>query len=563
MKLRTKTMLYLIFFIMLVVVATQSISSLLIQPSFSELEVKQTERSIRQTINALNIESTQLLRNVKNYAERDDTYSFVQDSNQNYIKETFAESTFHNLDLNLVAIIDTNKKIVFSHSFDEKTSSITQTSQETEEYLIRNIENWTKAENGTYSLINSQNQPMIVAESPVLTSLGEGPAKGWMFFGKIIEDQEMNKIENILTDVTITFYPIQNFKLERNGYSILDSLVSKQTDFIIQDHNSSTVSGYVLINDLSLIPQFVLQTSQSRTVYQQGTAVSQSFMTIEITLIAIFGMGILYVLEKRIVSPLTQLAKNIKGTLTNSGNLESIQLKYPSSEFLTLESVVRDTFKRKLEGVNEVSRMIAHDLRNPLAGIKNATYLIKKKYSDKMDNKDKELLNQIEICLNYSDKIVCDLLEYSGDLSLDRISFSPKNLIENSLKTLQLPSNVKLTIDVNNEPAVYVDPTKIERVFNNLIKNAFDAMQKGGKLEINSRTTGGYVEVDFTDNGPGMSKEILDKLWTPFFTTKAKGMGIGLSICKRIVEEHGGRITVHSQIDKGTTFAIFLPIEKK
>jgi two-component system sensor histidine kinase HydH len=88
-------------------------------------------------------------------------------------------------------------------------------------------------------------------------------------------------------------------------------------------------------------------------------------------------------------------------------------------------------------------------------------------------------------------------------------------------------------------------------------------MPDGGTLEIRSRETDGVVEIAFSDSGVGMPKEIQEKLWTPLFTTKAKGMGFGLPICKRIVEAHGGSISVESEVGSGTTFRIRLPIRPK
>jgi signal transduction histidine kinase len=108
-----------------------------------------------------------------------------------------------------------------------------------------------------------------------------------------------------------------------------------------------------------------------------------------------------------------------------------------------------------------------------------------------------------------------------------------------------------------------VDKEKMKRVFVNIIKNAVAAMPKGGKLTISSRKTDDAVEISFTDTGVGMSKEVLEKLWTPFFTTKAKGLGLGLPICKRIVEAHDGKITVNSVLNKGTTFTVTVPVKPK
>ena len=101
------------------------------------------------------------------------------------------------------------------------------------------------------------------------------------------------------------------------------------------------------------------------------------------------------------------------------------------------------------------------------------------------------------------------------------------------------------------------------RAFVNIIKNAFDAMPNGGELIIQSEKIGESIVFSFKDSGHGMEKETLDKLWNPLFTTKAKGMGFGLAICKRAVEAHDGKITAESQVNEGTTIKVELPLNLK
>ena len=128
---------------------------------------------------------------------------------------------------------------------------------------------------------------------------------------------------------------------------------------------------------------------------------------------------------------------------------------------------------------------------------------------------------------------------------------------------MQFPRNVKITQKIESEPTLWVDSNKIERVFTNLVKNAVDAMPNGGTIEISSRQNGENLEFIFADTGSGMSEDTIGKIFTPLFTTKAQGMGFGLAICKRIVEAHGGKISVESTLNKRTTFTIALPIEQK
>jgi two-component system sporulation sensor kinase A len=103
----------------------------------------------------------------------------------------------------------------------------------------------------------------------------------------------------------------------------------------------------------------------------------------------------------------------------------------------------------------------------------------------------------------------------------------------------------------------------MKRVFVNLIKNGVDAMPEGGSLTIKSTKVNNDVKITFSDTGSGMSKETLNKIGTPLFTTKAKGMGFGLPISKRLVEAHGGSLSFESTIGKGTTATVFIPTKAK
>jgi signal transduction histidine kinase len=128
---------------------------------------------------------------------------------------------------------------------------------------------------------------------------------------------------------------------------------------------------------------------------------------------------------------------------------------------------------------------------------------------------------------------------------------------------IQIPQGVKIVDQTSNELTIRADTGKVERVFVNLIKNAIDAMPEGGTLEIRSTQTDGNAEIAFTDTGTGIAENVMAKLFTPLFTTKAQGMGFGLAVCKRVVEAHGGKITVESVPGNGATFSVTLPIKPK
>jgi signal transduction histidine kinase len=217
----------------------------------------------------------------------------------------------------------------------------------------------------------------------------------------------------------------------------------------------------------------------------------------------------------------------------------------------------------RLAAIGQLAAMVGHDLRNPLAGIKGAEQYLRMKWGSKMDETSREMFEVIEKDVDRSDKIIAELLEYSREIRLELKETTPKSMLKDALTLINVPENVQISDLTENEPKIKVDNDKMNRVFVNLIKNAIDAMSEGGRLAIKSEEANGNLEIMFADSGSGMSKETMEKLWTPLFTTKAKGIGLGLPICKRIVEAHGGTISVQSKIGKGTTFSIRIPIQPK
>lgn len=217
----------------------------------------------------------------------------------------------------------------------------------------------------------------------------------------------------------------------------------------------------------------------------------------------------------------------------------------------------------RLAAIGELASMVGHDLRNPLTGIAGAAYYLKTKLDSGTDQKTMEMLEFIEKDIEYMNNIINDLLDYSREIRLELAEATPQSITKAALSFIKVPDNIQVCDLTQDEPKIKVDVERMKRIFVNIIQNAIDAMPEGGELTIAHSGLPGSVEIAFTDTGVGMSKEIMKKLWTPLFSTKAKGIGLGLAICKRIIEAHGGSISVESTVGKGSTFTVTIPIEPK
>jgi PAS domain S-box-containing protein len=217
----------------------------------------------------------------------------------------------------------------------------------------------------------------------------------------------------------------------------------------------------------------------------------------------------------------------------------------------------------RFSAIGELAGMVGHDLRNPLCSIKNANYYIRRKSEPVLGVKEKEMLDIIDNSVSYANAIVNELVDYSREISLELDECTPKSLIGYQLLMIPFPAHIKVHDRTTYEPKMWADVHKLERVFTNIMTNAIDAMPDQGNFEISSCQVGNNIEFKFKDSGCGMSEKTLSKIFTPLFTTKAKGMGFGLAICKRIIDAHEGNIKVDSTQGKGTTFTVTLPVEQE
>jgi PAS domain S-box-containing protein len=261
------------------------------------------------------------------------------------------------------------------------------------------------------------------------------------------------------------------------------------------------------------------------------------------------------------LEPLELFLHQAAVAIENAQLIERFETKVEERTRDLIEAQNRLLKAERFAVIGEVAGMVSHDLRNPLNGIASALYYLKTKGQSKMGEKEKEMLTIIEKSIDRSNRIIGDLLDYSREIKLDLGEADPKSLLEEALAQLEAPSGISIVKEVESEPKIRVDRDKILRVFTNLIKNAFDAMPNGGVLTIESRKMENDACISFTDTGTGINEENMQKIWTPLFTTKTKGMGFGLPICKRFIEAHGGKILVESQAGKGTTFVLNIPIK--
>jgi len=218
----------------------------------------------------------------------------------------------------------------------------------------------------------------------------------------------------------------------------------------------------------------------------------------------------------------------------------------------------------KLAAIGQLAGGVGHELRNPLAAIKTSAYFLKMKLGKTAEEKVNKHLDMLEKQVDACNKIITDLLDFSRPGKTNIVEVDINQVVREMVKTIGAPANVEIATSLAADlPKVMADSGQLERIFSNLISNAIQAMPDGGSLSLRTSQSGGFVEVKVADTGVGIPQENLDKIFEPLFTTKAKGVGLGLAIGRALVERHGGTIGVESQVGKGTTFTVRLPVVGK
>lgn len=228
------------------------------------------------------------------------------------------------------------------------------------------------------------------------------------------------------------------------------------------------------------------------------------------------------------------------------------------------ESQERLLRAERLAAIGQAATMVGHDLRNPLQAIENGIYYINTELTNlQVSNKIKEILQAIHNSIDYADNIVKDLQSFASKKEPIFRETDINTMVKDALAYAETPENVKISLKLGKLPLVEADKEMIKRIFLNLAVNGIQAMgKKGGILNVTTKKTKGSIEVNFEDTGSGIKKENMKKIFTPFFTTKAQGMGVGLATCKRLVEIHGGSIRVESEECKRSIFTVVLPIQR-
>lgn len=398
--------------------------------------------------------------------------------------------------------------------------------------------------------------------------------------GKEIHDEYMRVYREQVND--------EAFLLERNG----EQYASKLT--II---NNQPICHRCHGSEKDILGALGIEISLSE-VYESVHQFKKEHFADALMGFLLMGAGILFVVGVLINRPIRKMIRTIRkieggdlsarmeadkkdefGLMAKSFNsmVESLESAKQEIELCHVEQMQRAA---KLASLGEIISGIAHEIKNPLAGISCAVQVFQSEMSP--DDSRKAITSEILNHIKRLDSTVKDLLNYAKPKPPSFLPYSIKNILDKAVFFVYPEAkkyNVVIDVEMKGDEVhdVMMDPDQMQQVFLNLIINAVQAMPEGGKLKIviseseidkvgaEDNVTAllpgeKSVIITFEDTGKGIEPEYLESIFDPFFTKKSKGTGLGLAISQRIVQEHGGEITVKSDVGQGSVFTIYLPV---
>jgi len=377
------------------------------------------------------------------------------------------------------------------------------------------------------------------------------------------------------------------------SFSLLGQQVDKNSFFSERKRLEDQDSGQVLRILEVEVPIFVKGSPDRWGSIKIGLSLEETRKEMRETrlmLLLIGSIGLLIgvlgalLLAKRITGPLKKLVEatvkiskghfsqriNITsqdeiGNLARSFNKMSRQLLQARKKEETANQKLIQA--EKLASIGRISAGIAHEIRNPLTSVKlNIQKLMQ---SDNLDEVEKEHLNISQEGIKYMEKSIKDLLDFTRASELELARFSIEQILEESVKTLAdslALKKVMLKKNFQDElPQILVDGDKLRQVFLNILRNAYEAVDEGGEITISlsllKERTRKIIKVEIFDNGCGIPDKERDVIFELFYTTKTTGIGLGLAIARKIIEQHNGSIQLSENAKKGTSFEILIPVE--
>ena len=579
MKLRLKLFLLLSLSYLLIFVMLQFASNEFLLRGLEDIENQDIQDKTAEGLTYLSKKIADIEEDTGRFSKYSYTYQYIRSSellSEEYIQDVFSDAALSHADINYVFLFNLDGEAVYDKGFSHLGNSDVIVSEELVDFFEMNsiLIVHQKHESKLSGLIKTPVGLCIMSSQPV--SSGSYKIIGTIITCKIV-DSSMTEALSSAT-MSIDYIPLLDSR-DLYKYEGIINQINTETPILVSKYDQDSIFGFSTMNDLYGTPALLLRTETPRAIYQQGVQMVNYFVISFILIGISIGMLALLALNRMVIMPVSNLSSEVADI--DPSTFSEVSVEIPGDdEISSLSRDIDDMLEtlreyqtrikdsERMVSIGATATMVGHDLRNPLQVVFMLTELLQKKVK-RLENSEYQkdvadidrLTGKIKDQASYMNKGVSDLQGLTKGASLEIGDVDLIELIYEVLDTIQMPENIESVIQFEEDfPDIYADEIKLRRVFTNLINNAVQAMVNGGQLAVEGYREEENVYVNVVDTGCGIPEKNLEKIFEPLFTTKAKGTGLGLTVCKRVTEAHGGTILAKSTEGIGTRFTVILPI---
>lgn len=311
MTLRSKTLISIGITLTCLLIVLYSISSTIFLDGFIQLERDSVANNAQNILNILNDDLSALSSAVGDWAAWDDTYRFIKDANQLYVKKNLPDATYSELKLNLILFVNSSGEIIFGRGFDLLQKKGLPLPRELKEHIsIDSIFlKHDSVDSSVQGILLLPDGPMLVAARPILTSERKGPILGSMIFGRYLNNEEIKRWSEI-SKLSIKMHLIDDFQI--SSYLKENKFIPERDAIFVKPIDSTTISGYFVVKDIYKKPALLFRLDMPRTIYQQGKLTLNRFVLLLGGSGLIFGVMLLFFVEKSVLARLARLSSDVR-----------------------------------------------------------------------------------------------------------------------------------------------------------------------------------------------------------------------------------------------------------
>ncbi|MFI4911344.1 MAG: ATP-binding protein [Sedimentisphaeraceae bacterium JB056] len=578
MSLGTKIILLFASFLVLHSLFSFGLRKVIEEPTYIETEEKMMHRELEWFSNLLDSEAYEIGLLCKSFSKHKGLYDYMTSGSNELIKAELEGSMCNSLEVNILVMLDADNNVVYSYITDEDFNTPVKIDGFSAEqwaggHPLLGFEGGDDLKTG---LMKVRENVVIVASCPISAPEDASNIVGTLVFGKLLSGKYLEKLASI-HGISIDVVSVADAGF-REGETITENY------FYMEKAGEGKYKTLLAVNNVAGKPSLAIKANISSDIASKSRRAKRIALVSELGFALAAVMIMLYLIYNIMGKRLERLIDHIIG-IRHSGVLVKMVQESSGDEIdllgyefnqmvarlqrdIELRMQVETELKRSLTELERFADVASHDLQEPLRSVASCLQLLELQYKENIDDQGKQLIEYAVQGSRRMKTLIKALLAYSniGNTGLEIAKCDCNQIIKEAVDELKKEiDDVEAEVICDNLPVIQADKFRLLLMFTNIIDNALKYSVPGRKplIRVNCEKVDNSWRFSISDNGIGIDKDYYQQIFVAFkrlhTQEEHEGSGIGLAICRRIVEQHGGRIWVKSEPGKGSTFYFSIP----